>query len=149
MRLTIQLVPRGLGANLDINREHRDISSIIEHPAGITTLDLSTGGQVMYAETGMIRYTVNSDELSSESIENTYLEALSTLRELTETNLGGTYRACLILAGENSISSYLENEDQISQFAKEHFGSPDPKYAELDSETIKISLSSDGRTIEV
>lgn len=150
-RLTIQFIPNGehAGAGVSVVENSRVIESIQDTTAGRTVIYLQSEDQITINDLGYIRYSTAVDSLSDEELWSTYQSAIDALQSILEGEQRHEYRVCVILHGDNPVKLYIEAEKEIDQFAEEHFNVNNPDYAELDENTIKLSLSTGNVPVRV
>lgn len=112
---------------------------------GATTAETQDGENLLITDTGVIQYSAEIEALRSENLKSVFDSALSTIGTLLQDS--ENYRVCLLMDGNQAVWNYMESKEDIEEFASEEFGTQSTKYAEINEDTIKISLSGGGSPV--
>lgn len=149
IRLTFQFVPFSFTETdkFKLKNEYIDSKSGDPKRTEITIVQLRDA-RLEVAASGSIRYSVNSEEISEEILNNVYNKAQSSLSKVL---LEGPqiYRVSLIIGEMESYDQYHKNRDHIAEFSSTVFGSEEPEYTELNEQSVKISFGPDRRKISI
>lgn len=147
-RLTFQFIPSKPATSSDVSLDYAtgQAKQTEELLGGLTAIHFNDGTRLGYDTSGHLRYSVNVNNISNETLYTVYESALEIIED-TLSREGLSYTVCLILNGKNIVSIYLDQIDSIKNFASREFNSSHLDYTELNGQTIKISFNRDSSEI--